>query len=237
MTRYTLPLVAVLGAVIGAGAVWSVDRSAPAAAIDRARIEHVVRDYVLAHPEIIPQAMQKLQDRQSGQAVAANRDAITTPFGSAWAGNPRGDVTVVEYFDYNCGYCRASLPLIADLLKRDGNIRIVYRDLPILSEQSRVAAQASLAAAQQGRFQAFHDALYAGGQVSEATIRAAAAQAQVRLTGIDTAALDAEIARNLDTAGKLGMNGTPSWVIGDRVLSGALPIEELERAIAAARAR
>ncbi len=235
MTRYTLPLIAVLGAVIGAGAVWSYDRFASPHGPDQARIERVVHDYVLAHPEIIPQAMQTLQDRQSGQTVAANRDAITTPFGSAWAGNPQGDVTLVEYFDYNCGYCRASLPLIADLIKRDPKLRVVYRDLPILSDESRIAARASLAAAQQGKFQGFHDALYAGGPVGEASIKAAAAKAGVSLAAMDVPTVDAEIAKNMQTAAKLGMNGTPSWVVGDRVLSGALPIEEIEKAIATAR--
>lgn len=233
MKPWTLPLVAVLGAVIGGGAIYGYDRYG--AAPDRAQIERVVRDYVLAHPELIPQAMQKLQERESGKLVAANRDAILTPFGSAWGGNPAGDVTVVEYFDYNCGYCRASLPMIADLLKRDPNIRIVYRDLPILAETSRTAARASLAAAQQGKFQHFHDALYAAGPVSDATIQRASASAGI--APADPRRLDGEIARNLDTAAKLGMTGTPSWVIGDRVLSGALPVEELERAVAAARGR
>lgn len=233
MRRWTLPLVAVLGAVIGGGAIFGYDRYA--ADPDRARIERVVRDYVLANPEIIPQAMQKLQERESGKLVAANRDAILTPFGSAWGGNPAGDVTVVEYFDYNCGYCRASLPMIADLLKRDPKLRIVYRDLPILAETSRTAARASLAAAQQGKFQRFHDALYAAGLVSDATIQRAAATAGI--APADPRRLDAEIARNLDVAARLGMTGTPSWVIGDRVLSGALPVEELERAVAAARGK
>lgn len=237
MSRLILPLIAVLGAVIGAGAVWSYDRFAAPQGIERARVERIVHDYVLAHPEILPQAMQKLQEQQSGQAIAAVRDAVETPFGSAWAGNPRGDVTLVEYFDYNCGYCRASLPMIADLLKRDPNLRIVYRDLPILSDESRVAARASLAAAQQGKFQRFHDALYAGGPVSDASIAAAAAQAGVSLAAVGSDAITGEIARNMQTAARLGMNGTPSWVVGDRVLSGALPVEEIEKAIAAARGR
>ncbi|MEE8609838.1 MAG: DsbA family protein [Sphingomonas aquatilis] len=237
MTRYTFPLIAALGAVIGAGAVWSYDRFASPGGPDQARIERVVHDYVLNHPEIIPQAMQKLQDQQSGQAVAANRQDIETPFGSAWAGNPKGDVTLVEYFDYNCGYCRASLPMIADLIKRDPKLRVVYRDLPILSDESRVAARASLLAAQQGKFQAFHDALYAGGPVSDASIQAAATKAGVSLSGLQSPVITAEIAKNMQTAVKLGMNGTPSWVVGDRILSGALPIEEIEKAIAAARAR
>lgn len=237
MSRFTLPLTALLGGLIGAGLVWSVEHAASPGGADQARIERVVHDYVLAHPEIIPQAMQALQERQSGETVAANRDAIVTPFGSAWAGNPKGDVTLVEYFDYNCGYCRASLPMIADLLKRDPNLRIVYRDLPILSDESRVAARASLAAAQQGKFLGFHDALYAGGPVSDASIKAAAAKAGVTLAALDTNTIDAEIAKNMQTAAKLGMNGTPSWVVGNRVLSGALPVEELEKAIAAARGK
>ena len=231
-----MPLVALLGAAIGGGAIWSVDRLGSPNGPDQARIERVVHDYVLANPEIIPQAMQRLQERESGKLVAANRSAITAPFGSAWAGNPKGDVTVVEYFDYNCGYCRASLPMIADLLARDRGIRIVYRDMPILAETSRDAARASLAAAQQGKFQAFHDALYAAGPVSTETIAAASARAGVS-GAADPATIDGEIARNLETASKLGMTGTPSWVIGDRVLSGALPVEELERAVAAARGR
>ena len=237
MSRFTLPLTALLGGLIGAGLVWSAEHVALPGGADQARIERVVHDYVLAHPEIIPQAMQALQERQSGETVAANRDAIVTPFGSAWAGNPKGDVTLVEYFDYNCGYCRASLPMIADLLKRDPNLRIVYRDLPILSDESRVAARASLAAAQQGKFLGFHDALYAGGPVSDASIKAAAAKAGVTLAALDTNTIDAEIAKNMQTAAKLGMNGTPSWVVGNRVLSGALPVEELEKAIAAARGK
>ncbi len=233
MNRWTLPLVAIVGAAIGGLAIWTLDRGS-----DRTQIESVIHDYVLAHPEIIPEAMQKLQDRESGKAVAANLPAITTPFGSAWIGNPKGDVTLVEYFDYNCGYCRASLPTIAQLVAKDPKLRIVFRELPVLSPQSRVAARVSLAAAQQGKFAQFHDALYAAGPVSEASIAAAANAAgidQTKLAGFDKTA-DAEIAKNMATAGKLGMTGTPAWVVGDRVLSGALPIEEFEKAIAAARA-
>ncbi|WP_287978867.1 DsbA family protein [Sphingomonas sp.] len=229
--------VAALGALIGAGAVWSADRLVAPGGADRLRIERVVHDYMLSHPEIIPQAMQALQARESGKAVAANRDAITTPFASAWAGNPKGDVTLVEYYDYNCGYCRASLPMIADLIRRDPNLRVVYRELPILGPTSRPAARASLAAAQQGKFAAFHDALYAAGPVSDATIRATAAKTGVSLPPASAPALDGEIARNMETAAKLGMTGTPTWVIGDQMLAGALPVEELEKAIAAARGR
>ncbi len=235
MNRFSLPAIAVAGAILGGLAVWGFDRQG--GGVERAQVEAIVHDYVLAHPEILPEAMEKLRDRESGKTVTANRAAIVTPFGNAWAGNPKGDVTLVEYFDYNCGYCRASLPTIARLIAADPQVRVVFRELPVLSAESRVAARASLAAAAQGKFATFHDALYAGGPVSDASIAAAAAKA-----GVDTAqpgfgkTADAEIAKNMETAAKLGVTGTPSWVVGDRVLSGALPLEELQKAVAAARA-
>ncbi|WP_112381757.1 MULTISPECIES: DsbA family protein [Sphingomonas] len=201
------------------------------------RGETDVRAYLLEHPEVIPEAMARLQERESGKAVAQVADQVTKPFGSAWSGNPKGDVTLVEYYDYNCGYCRASLPLLKQLTDADPKLRIVYRELPILAESSRDAARMSLLAAAQGKFQAFHDALYAGGQVTDASIAAAA-----RTAGVDTGKLaaftptaDAEIVRNMETAGRLGLNGTPAWIVGSRVLSGALPLEELQKAIADAR--
>ena len=227
MNRWLFPLMALAGGLVGAGAVAALDRP-----------DDEVRDYLLAHPEVIPEAMQKLQEREAGRSVSANRAAITTPFGSAFAGNPKGDVTLVEYYDYNCGYCRASLPAIRQLIAEDPKLHVVFRELPILAESSRSAARISLVAAAQGKFNAFHDALYAGGRVSDASIAAAAKTAGVDVSRLAALAprIDAEIARNLETAARLGVTGTPSWVVGDRVLSGALPVEELKRAIAAARA-
>jgi protein-disulfide isomerase len=239
MKRWVMPLVALAGAALGAAGVVAYDRAAPAGlgASDTARIERVVRDYVMAHPEIIPEAMQRLQDREQGKAIAAVRGDVVRPFGSAWAGNPQGDVTLVEYYDYNCGYCRASLPLLRQLVARDPKLRIVFRELPILTESSRDAARVSLLAAAQGRFAAFNAALYAAGPVSAATITRAAAGAGVdlRQAASFAARADAEIARNMKTAARLGLSGTPAWVVGDRVLAGALPIDQIEAAIAAAR--
>ena len=197
-----------------------------------------VRSYLLAHPEVIGEAMQKLQDRETGKLVAAHRDAIVRPYAGAWAGNARGDVTVVEYFDYNCGYCRASLPILQQMLERDPGVRLVYRELPILSDESRLAARASLAAAAAGpeRYRAFHAALYAAGPVSAATVTTAA-----KAVGVDPAAIpadaDAEIDRNLRMVDTLRLSGTPSWVIGDRLLVGAQSLDVLEDAIRAARAK
>ena len=193
-----------------------------------------VREYLLAHPEVIPEAMTRLQDRENGKLVAQHRESITRPYASAWAGNARGDVTVVEYLDYNCGYCRATLPVVAQLVARDPKVRVVYRELPVLAESSRAAARASLAAAAQGKHARFHEALYAGGPVTPTSIAAAG-----RAAGIDPARVptdaQAELDRNLEVARTLGFSGTPSWVIGDRILSGAQPLETLEAAVKAAR--
>lgn len=237
MNRALLLGMVVLGALFGAAGMWIANRVAPGdlAGADRAKVEQVVRDYVLANPELIPQAMQKLQEKDAAKAVAAARGSITEPYAGAWIGNPKGDVTLVEYYDYNCGFCRASLPVIDQLVAGDRNLRVVFKELPVLSDASRVAARAALAAAAQGKFKAFHDALYAAGPVSEASIAGAA-----KATGVDVAKVpadaDAVIRENMETAAKLGVTGTPSWVVGDQVLSGALPIDTLRDAIAKARA-
>ena len=232
MRRWAGGLVALAGAAIGAGAVLVWDGAGAGG-----RDGDGVRRYLLAHPEVIPEAMQRLRDRETGTLIAAGRRAIETPVGSAWAGNPRGDVTLVEYYDYNCGFCRSSLPTVAALVKADPGVRVVYRELPVLAPSSHAAALASLAAARQGKFAAFHRALYAAGPVSEATIDAAARGSGVALSTSPAPADEAEIAANLRTAGRLGIAGTPGWIVGDRMLIGAQTLDGLRDAIAAARAR
>lgn len=241
--RWLLIAIAAGSALVGAGAVAGVNQlsGSNVPTPQRAAIERVVHDYVLAHPEIIPEAMGLMRDRETGQAIAANRAAILTPYGNAWIGNPKGDVTIVEYFDYNCGFCRSTLPVIFKLVASDPNLRVVFRELPILSEESRTAARLSLVAAERGRFKQFHQALYAGGQITDASINGALAAAGIDPATAQAAAanprIDAEIRQNLGVAQKLGMTGTPSWVIGNRVTSAALPIEELRAQIAKARAK
>lgn len=237
MNRMMLVALVVIGAAFGAMGTWLAERIAPGALSDgdRARIEHTVRDYILANPDIIPEAMQRLNDRENAKVIATMRSAIETPYGNAYMGNPNGDVTLVEYYDYNCGYCRASLPTLDKLVKADPKLRIVFREMPVLAESSLAAARAALTAASQNKFKPFHDALYAAGPVSDQTIAAAA-----RIAGVDLAKrppdADEEIRNNLAVTAKLGMRGTPSWVVGDRTLAGALPIDRLQEAIAATRA-
>lgn len=236
MKQWTLVAAGVLGAAGGALALSAYERTT-----ERERMQQVVHDYVLANPQIIPEAMERLRATDAGQVVAANRAQIATPVGDAWIGNPHGDVTLVEYYDYNCGYCRASLPMIQQLVARDPKLRIVFRDLPILSEQSGTAAQLSVAAALAGKFKPFHDTLYAAGPITPASLAAASEAAGFAPAALAKAAaipaVTQTIRTNLALARQLGMSGTPAWVVGDKVLAGALPLDTMEAAIAAARTK
>jgi protein-disulfide isomerase len=121
----------VLGAVVGAGAVMLTHHAGGGE--DKVAIGRIVRDYVLTHPEILPEAMHRLQERQSAKLVAEHRKAIERPFGGAWAGAADGDVTLVEFTDFACGFCRASLPAVTRLLAADAKLKVIYREIPILS--------------------------------------------------------------------------------------------------------
>ncbi len=235
-TRFVIGFSALAaGALAGAAATGGV-ASAPVSTTDRTAIEKIVRDYILEHPEILPEAMQKLQERETAKAVTANRKAIETPFAGAWEGAKDGDVTVVEFFDYACGYCRASLPDIDRLLKDDPRVRIVYREFPVLGPDSEAAARVSLAAARAGKYPAFHRALYAGGHPDAQTVRKVAASLGIDPAGFGAAA-QTEIDANLSLQRALDIRGTPSWVIGDKVLNGAVGYDGLKNAVAEARAK
>ena len=140
---------------------------------DRARIEVVVRDYILDHPDIIPEAIDRLRHRELAQAIEANRAAYETPFANAWAGAKDGDVVLVEFFDYACGYCRKSNADIDRLLAEDKKLKVVWREYPVLGQDSLIAAEASLVAARQGKFRQFHDALFAKARPTPDAIAAA----------------------------------------------------------------
>jgi hypothetical protein len=203
---------------------------------DRAATEKVVRDYILDHGEILPEAMTRLEQRRGAEAVGQHRAALERPYHSAWAGAADGDAVLVEFFDYACIYCRASNPHVERLLAEDPRLKVVWRELPVLGPDSVAASQVSLAAARQGRFRAFHDRLFAQGRPTGAAVAAAVEGAGVRGEG-PSAEGQAEIARNLQMAQAIGASGTPTFVIGDRVLQGAVGYQALKDAIAAARTR
>jgi len=198
------------------------------------RIAEVVRDTLMAQPELVPQAMQELERRQAASAVAPRRADFERPYAGAWAGAEDGDVVLVEFFDYACGYCRQSNEAIERLLVEDPRLKIVWRELPVLGPASEQAAYASLAAAEQGKFRPFYQALFAAGRPTPETISQAAARAGIQ-PGAANPAHRAELMRNVELANLIRANGTPTFVVGEQVLHGAVPYEELKAAVARAR--
>lgn len=205
----------------------------------KAATERVVRDYILENPEILPEAMERLRTDETRKQLSAVASDVTRAFPGAVLGNPQGTVTLVEFSDYACGFCRQSAADVEALIAANPDLKVVVRELPILSPESANAARMALAAAAQGKYAAFHNALFALGKPTEAALAQAAQTAGVDMAraraSFGDPAITTEIERNLELASRLGFNGTPSWVVGDTVLSGAVGKDELARAIAAAR--
>ena len=195
----------------------------------------IVRQGMLADPKILSETVDALRDAQYEPVLAQYRAAIETPFGSSWKGAPKPDVTLVEFFDYACPYCKASNPYVDRLLKEDKGLRVVYRELPILGPDSVSAARLSLRASGQGRFAQFHDTLWAAGRPAPETIAKASQAAGIASTPAEDPAIEAELRRNFQLAGQLGATGTPLFVIGNRVMNGAVGYDALKQAIAVAR--
>jgi protein-disulfide isomerase len=213
----------------------------------RTEIVDVVRAALKADPSILRDAITALQQDESRQQQAAARatipglaEALNHTPGDPVDGNPQGDVTLVEFFDVRCPYCRRMTPVIADLLRHDRNLRLVRKDIPILGPGSVLGAKALLAAQKQGGYLRLKDAVMSGpADVTPDTLRAAAEK-----TGLDWDRLQQDMAdpavqqridANLALAGKLGIQGTPAYVIGSRMLPGAVTLAELQDAVAEAR--
>ncbi len=199
-----------------------------------------VRAYLLENPEVLQEATERLRMKQAAAQIAPLRRDIETPYAGGFIGARDGDVTLVQFFDYACGYCKAALPDLQRLVREDPKLKVVFRELPILSRESDMAARISLLAAEQGRYDAFHQAMYAAGRPTATSIPAAA-----RTAGLDEAQLKAalssskaerEIVQNMGLARALGFSGTPAWVVGDQLLSGAVGYDALKAAVAKARA-
>jgi protein-disulfide isomerase len=197
----------------------------------------IVREGMLADPRILTDAADALRDAQYEPVLSANRAAIETPFGSSWKGAAKPDVTLVEFFDYACPYCKASNPFIDRLVKEDPGLRVVYRELPILGPDSLTAARLSLEASQAGRFARFHDTLWEAGRPAAETIAKASQAAGIAPQPRDNPAIEVELRQNFQLAGQLGATGTPLFVIGNRVMNGAVGYDVLKKAIADARSR
>lgn len=230
-----------LGAVLLLGATfWLGGRFG--GGMSKSEVETIVADYIKANPQIIPEALSAQRDREMAKAIDAIRPALEKPYAGAWAGNADGDVTLTVFTDYACGFCRASLPDIDRLIRSDRRVKVVFRELPIISPQSRDAAIMALAAARQGKYDAFHHAMFRASSLDAGAIAAAAEKAGVVTDGsADATANEALFQRELDSnlaiASQLQLNATPTWVIGDQLLQGQIGYEGLREAVAKARAK
>ncbi|WP_066559118.1 DsbA family protein [Croceicoccus bisphenolivorans] len=206
-------------------------------ASERAAIEALVRDYLLEHPEILPEIVQKLREKQSLAAMEGIRDELFSPYPGAVLGNPRGSKVLVEFSDYACGYCRHSVEAVDALIAEDPDLKVVVREFPILSEDSVAAAKMALAAAHQGKYEEFHKAMYETGRPTEANIEKAAKAAGLDLAKARQAAaspaIAAEIEANRAFASQLEFSGTPAWVTATQTLQGAVGKEALSEALSA----
>ncbi len=212
-------------------------------------IEQIVRDFLIENPEVLIQSLTAYQENQRvakeqrrQQAVIDSRAALTEDPDTPVIGKPDADVTIVEFFDYRCQYCRRVVTAIRKLIEEDDKIRLVMKEFPILGPQSIQAARAALASVGQGKYEEFHFALMTEpGDMSDPHIRQIA-----RIVGLDVERLqkdmqspdiDAMIRRNHELARALDINGTPAFVIGDAVVPGAIDLSTLKRLVAEARAK
>lgn len=211
------------------------------------RVRELVLETIRENPEIVMEAVAILESRQAeaqaasqAEVLAEERDALERDPNAPVLGNPDGDVTVVEFFDYNCPYCRRAKPEIESLLEADPNVRLVYREWPILGEGSVVAARAALAAREQGLYEDFHWAMMGmNGRAEESSVLRIAEDigldiAQL-LRDMEAREIDAHIQTSMRLAQALGITGTPSFVIGDALVPGVVDADQLQTLVSDAR--
>src|SRR5436305_829365 len=217
----------------------------------RGDIEAIVRNYLIAHPEVLEEAMAELTKRQSvaeaakhETGVADNAEAIFNSPRGVTIGNKDGDVTFVEFFDYNCGYCKRAMADMMELMKADPKLKIVLKEFPVLSAGSVEAAQVGVAVRMQDptgkKYLDFHQKLLSGRGAADK----ARAMAVAKEVGLDMAKLEKDLSsaevrntieENFKLAESMGMNGTPSYVIGKQVVIGAVGVDNLKEKIGVAR--
>jgi protein-disulfide isomerase len=213
----------------------------------REQLKGLIRDYLLEHPEVIAEAVGKLQEKEEARkdaeraaVIATRKDELFNPKEQTFLGNLQGDVTIVEFFDYNCGYCKSMFADLMQVVKSDGRIRVVMKELPILGPSSVTASKAALAARNQRKYAEFHQALISyKGALNEAAVTTVAKGVGLNVEKLQADMKDPEldkiIDRNRTLAQDLGVTGTPALVIGDTFVGGAIGKDRIAELVAAAR--
>jgi len=217
----------------------------------KTEIEKIIRDYLISHPEVLQEAITELDKRQATAdaekakaAVSANAETLFNSSRQVVLGNPKGDVTLVEFFDYNCHFCKGALPALMDLMKDDNKLRVVLKEFPVLGPGSVEAAKVAVAVRMQDKsgkkYLDFHQKLLGGrGQADKARALAVAKEVGMDMTRLEKDMASDEVRVSLEESLKLaetlGLNGTPSYVVGDDVVVGAVGLDALRTKISSAR--
>jgi len=237
-------LLALAGATAGAPASGAAD-DLPLA--QREAIEGIIHDYLMHNPDVLIEALRGAEDRLNREADAKaatvlndRRSEIFEDPATPVGGNPRGDVTIVEFFDYRCPYCKQVLPSLQTLLKEDQKLRFVYKEMPVLGPQSVTAAHAALAAQQQGKYEAFHNAMMATkGQITDDTVYKVAGSVGLDVgrlkQDMSTPEVEKSLKANLALADALNIRGTPGFIVGKHIVPGAVDLDSLRNMVADAR--
>jgi len=235
-------------------AAFAVSRPLVAAAADftpeqKTQIEAIVHDYLKAHPEMLIDAMQAAEDKlkadakdKATQSLAAHRQEVFSDPQSPIAGNPNGNVTLVEFFDYRCPYCKQVEPSLEKLVGDDHQLRFVYKEFPVLGPESETAARVALAAKKQGKYDAFHRAMMAtSGHIDEAVIYKVAGSVGLDVDRVKqdmkSPDVDKELTANLELGKQLELDGTPSFIVGNTIVPGAISADALKQLVASARGK
>lgn len=229
--------------------IASADEKQVFSEAEELQVEKLIERYLDENPEMVVRAFRKYQQQQENaqqlrlkENLSSLRNVLEKSDTSPVRGNPEGDVTLVEFFDYRCGYCKRVHTAVTDAVKSDGNVRLVYKEFPVLGPDSVFASRASLGVffAQPLKYPAFHDALMTvRGQLSQARVMSIAKDIGLKAEDVESAMkdprVDEEIQRNIQLARNLGINGTPGFVIGNEIVPGAVDENALKELIAKAR--
>lgn len=230
-------------------AAQEVEAPVDAAVIDPAVLNPMIENYLLSDPKLLQRMSVALEDSLRGEeqakaqaAIASMQDEIFNGPGQIVLGNPEGDVTLVEFFDYNCGYCRNAVPDMATLLAEDPDLRIILKEFPILSNESIDAARVGVLVGEtDADYWSFHEALFsARGKVDKAAALAAAQELGLSPVSLEIQMGDERVAKAIQSsyaiAQALGISGTPTYIIGNEIIPGAIGVEGLRERIANMRA-
>jgi protein-disulfide isomerase len=240
----TLAAIAVTAAIATASAMSAPAQTQSFTPQQRGEIEAIIRDYFIKHPEMIEELQALAQAEKVKRLINENKDILLNSPRQVTLGNPKGDVTMVEFFDYNCGYCKRALDDMMALLKTDPNLRVVLKEMPVLSQGSMEAAQVAVAVALQDksgkRYLDFHQKLLGGrGQADKARALAVAKEIGADMAKVEKdmngAEVKAALQESFSLAEALGFQGTPSYVVGNEAVVGAVGVKELQTKINNAR--